>query len=150
MCDLSQFHLSLLLWFCPVLLFGTYSSVSLICLTLCVCFCVLGKSAMSLALESSRLMKKRSCCVLLCSIFWSLESGASGISLVCVVCVLCSCGSVDFSFSPVICSDSLYQLWAIFGYSGVNGPVWGLVESGQTFARDTIVPNTKVLSLCAM
>ena len=29
-------------------------------------------------------------------------------------------------------------------------PVWGLVESGQTFARDTIVPNSKVLSLCAM
>jgi len=32
---LSLFHLGLLLWFCSILSFGTHSSVSLFCLTLC-------------------------------------------------------------------------------------------------------------------
>ena len=50
---LYPFQLVLLLWFEPVLSFGTYFSVSSFCLTLCVYFCALGNSARSYALESS-------------------------------------------------------------------------------------------------
>ena len=57
---LLLFHLDRLLCLCPVLSFGTYSSVSSLCLTLCFYFYEWGKLTTSPALESSDLMKKRS------------------------------------------------------------------------------------------
>lgn len=48
-----------LLWFIPVLSFGIYFSVFSFSLTLCVCFSVLVKSAISLALDGNGFMKKR-------------------------------------------------------------------------------------------
>ena len=48
------------MWFCPVNLLETYSSVSSFCLILFIRFYVLRKSAVSPNLESSGLMKKRS------------------------------------------------------------------------------------------
>ena len=58
---LFLFHLDHLLRSCPVPSFGIYSSISLLCLTLCFCFSVLGKSATSPILENNGLMTKKSC-----------------------------------------------------------------------------------------
>lgn len=54
------FHLVLFLRFCLILSFGIYFSTSSFCLTLCVCFYVLGMLATSPGLEGRGLTQKAS------------------------------------------------------------------------------------------
>ena len=98
-------QLALLLWFCPIVSFGSYSSVSSFCLTLCVCFSVLGKSAPSPTLESRGLMKNRSCSALQSDAPWSPWHYRG-----CLLCLLhapYSCSWAVFAFGLLICSGSL-------------------------------------------
>lgn len=46
-----------------------------------------------------------------------------GLSPVCVVYILLLCPG-HFSFSPIVCGDSLRLLWAAFG------PRWGAAHAG--------------------
>ena len=55
---LSPFCLALFLRFCFILSFGTYSFISSFFLTLCVCFYVLGRSAISPCLERVALCRR--------------------------------------------------------------------------------------------
>ena len=81
--------ISVSLWFHPALLLGRCFSVSSLYLTPCVCFWVLGRLAMSLALNNSSLMNKGACRVLQCSVPCSPEPGASGgVSHACVCSVV--------------------------------------------------------------
>ena len=66
-----------LLMVLSVLSFGMYFSVSSFCLA-SVCFCVIGKSAMSFALENNGLMKKWSYSAKQCSVPCSIEAGLQG------------------------------------------------------------------------
>ena len=108
--------LAILLWFCSVLSFVTHFSVSSLCLTLSICFYVLGKSDTSPALESSGLMKKRSYNALQCNVPCSPEPG--------VACSLLLWLS-RFCFYPIIFSGSLCLLWEGFGPCAISGSVWG-------------------------
>ena len=102
------------MWLYPVLWFGTYSSVSF-CLPLCTYFSVLGKLAMSSALEGNGLIKKTSWSPVQCSVSWSLGPGTSGN----VIYVCCGCLPVLFwplfFFNTVNCIGSLCLFWAVFG-----------------------------------
>ena len=81
---LSPFHLVLFLRFYLVLSFGRYSFVSSFCLTLCVCFYVLGISAVSPSIERVALCRR----LLWGSVAHSPghESGAPGVSPAWIVC----------------------------------------------------------------
>ena len=105
---LSSFHLVLLLWFCLILFFGTHSSASSFCVTLCVCFFVLGRWVMSPDLESSGLTKKRP---------WSImppghQKKVFHWYFLCGLHVCYCCGRGMFSFTPVSCNGPLCLLWA--------------------------------------
>ena len=89
--------------FFPVLSFRTYSYVFSFCPTLFIC--VLGRSALSPALESSCLIKKRSCSVLQCNRTWHHRS----VSYVYCMCLTNVVAHLP-SFSPVICNGSLCLL----------------------------------------
>lgn len=87
-----MFHFCLLPCFSPVFSFGRYFSISSFCLTYYVYFCMLGKSAPSLAFNSNNLMKTRflmSCStVSVCCSLWSDASES-------VSCVCCMYSGVD-------------------------------------------------------
>ena len=114
-------------------------------------FSMLGKSAMSPALESSGLMKKRSYSALQCIVIYLLELGNLELSFMSVLCAY-SCGWSIFAFSLVFCNGCLCLLWAGFGSCIVIGPVWDhlSLELSQTqvFAGALVAPNCKALSLC--
>lgn len=119
---LVPFQLTLLLWFfSPSFIWNI--SLSLLIWANSPCFSVLGKSAISPVLESSALMKKRSCHALQYSIPCSPQCGTSERSPMCVACTM-PYGWVAFAFSPVIYSDSPYPLRAGFGPCFVTWPVW--------------------------
>lgn len=121
--------LALLLWFCSVLSFERYSSVSSLYLIFCVCFYVLGTRFP--ALKSSDLIKKRfyNCPAVQCPLFtrtWHFR----GFSYY--------CGWATLAFSPVICNGRLCLLWARFGPCAVSGPVWG--HLGLEFCQTRHLP----------
>lgn len=89
---LSPFHLILFLMFYFVLWFGIYSSVSSFCLILCVCYCILGRSAMLCLPVLKRCLKwvmfygtKQS------NPRWLLEPAAPGLFPVWAACTLLLC-----------------------------------------------------------
>ena len=124
------------------------------CLTLCVCFYVLGKSAVSLALKSSVLVKKRSFSALKGSVPCLPGPGTLGTSPMCVVYTLL------FWLSHICLQSSCLQRLSLPISTGfcpcvVTGPVWDhfgleLSQSNQAFARDAVAPNCRALSLCCL
>ena len=115
---------------CPVLSFGIYSSVSSFGLSLRVSFCMLGKSAMPPALESSNFMKKLSCSTLPYSAPCSPEPGTSGESPVFVAWVLLLCLSHFFSSSRYL--HWLCLLRAMLAFCGVSETQAGWLQGGVT------------------
>lgn len=92
---LYLFHFGILLWFGSVASFGKYFSVSSFCLTFCICFCVLGKSATFLALNDNSFMKKGSYSALQCGVPCSPGPSTSrNISYVCCVCFAVESGTL--------------------------------------------------------
>ena len=110
-----------------ILSFETYAFVSSFSLTLFVCFYVLGKLATASALESSDLMKKRSC-VLSSTMSSVHQNQAIQGCLLCVLHTPYCCGWTSFAFSPFGCSGPLCLLWADFGSCAVKRPFWGCQE----------------------
>lgn len=76
--DGLSFFLVLFLSFCFVLLFEIYSFITLFFLTLCICFCVLGRSFMSPALGGRALCKRHPIETRNIILPWVPESGATG------------------------------------------------------------------------
>ena len=96
------------------------------CLTLCKCFYVL-KSAKSLALAGSGLMKKLSYSALQCTVPCSPESGTSRVSPMCIVYALLlrlSC----FCFQSSCLQWLSLLVWTEFGPCVVSGDIWGPLQ----------------------
>ena len=96
------------------------------CLALCKCFYVL-KSAKSLALAGSGLMKKLSYSALQCTVPCSPESGTSRVSPMCIVYALLlrlSC----FCFQSSCLQWLSLLVWTEFGPCVVSGDIWGPLQ----------------------
>ena len=112
----SQFYLDLLLWFCPVLSFGTYSPVSSFCLILCLLLCVMKVSYIS-SLENSGLMKKSS--------YSALQSSFTAPLFTRTLCFRVSPMCVVFTLMWLrhFCLQSSHLQWLLLP---VVGRVWSL------------------------
>ena len=112
-CYLYLFHLDLQPWPCPVLSYGTNSSVFSFCLILYACFSVLGKSALSPVLEGNGFIKMRSFSILQCSIPCSPGPGASKVSSKHASCALLLC--LGCFILKAGCLQRLFACLAVFG-----------------------------------
>ena len=102
--------------------FGTYSSVFSFCVTLCVCFYVLGKLYIYCSWKKWPYEEEVLLCLALCIEMSPIHQNLvlQG-CLLCLLCVPCYCGWAIFSFSPFISSGSLYLLWIDFVPCIVSG-----------------------------